>query len=408
MITTQQMKNTKLLTFLISAAILSGVSMGCGQSDLSSSNAINTTITNTLREKTLKDAQWALAQHPETVTASIAERSAGGKHDFYSEGDYWWPDPQNPDGPYIRRDGLTNPDNFVDHRLAMIRFSRIVGTLVSAWKITGEDHYIQHALRHVAAWFIDADTRMNPSLLYAQAIKGHVTGRGIGIIDTIHLIEVAQALRLLEEAGMLDNDFLDATKAWFDEYLTWLTTHPYGIEEMNAKNNHGTCWVMQVAAFAQYTGNREILQLCTNRYKDVLLPQQLAADGSFPLETERTKPYGYSLFNLDAMATICHLLSHDGNNLWEYKTADSLSIQKGIQFMLPYVQDKTLWPYDQDVMYWENWPVAQPFLFLGALAYGDATLLDTWVSLEHNPTEDEVIRNLPLRYPLLWLSFASP
>ena len=402
------MKNTGNLAFLLLATIVCLAYVGCRSAVQSSHNTIEATITNTLQEKTLDDARWALTQQPETVTASIAERSAGGKHDFYSEGDYWWPDPSDSDAPYIRRDGLTNPDNFVAHRLTMIRFSRIVGALVSAWKITGENQYIQHALHHVAAWFIDAGTRMNPSLLYAQAIKGHVTGRGIGIIDTIHLIEVAQALLLLEEAGILDNDFLHATKAWFNDYLTWLTTHPYGIEEMNAKNNHGTCWVMQVAAFAKYTGNQELLQFCTERYKQVLLLQQMASDGSFPLETERTKPYGYSLFNLDAMATICHLLSHDENNLWDYETTDSLSIKKGIQFMLPYVRDKTSWPYGADVMYWENWPVAQPFLFLGAIAYGDTTLLDTWVSLEHNPTEEEVIRNLPLRYPLLWLPAALP
>jgi hypothetical protein len=40
----------------------------------------------------------------------------GGKHDFYSEGDYWWPDEKNPNGPYIQKDGLTNPENFVAHR----------------------------------------------------------------------------------------------------------------------------------------------------------------------------------------------------------------------------------------------------------------------------------------------------
>ena len=33
---------------------------------------------------------------PETVTAQFCERSAGSRHDFYSEGDYWWPDPANP------------------------------------------------------------------------------------------------------------------------------------------------------------------------------------------------------------------------------------------------------------------------------------------------------------------------
>jgi len=33
-----------------------------------------------------------------------------------------------------RRMGMTNPDNFVDHRKAMIRLSRIVGSLASAYK----------------------------------------------------------------------------------------------------------------------------------------------------------------------------------------------------------------------------------------------------------------------------------
>lgn len=389
--------------YTLPAIILTGcLLLSCQSKNQDRINNIPQIITATLQQQTLKDAQWALSQEPETVTASIAERSEGSKHDFYSEGDYWWPDPENQEGPYIRRDGMSNPENFVDHRMAMIRFSRIVGALISAWKITGEEQYIRHALRHVSAWFIDSDTRMNPSLLYAQAIKGRVTGRGIGIIDTIHLVEVAQALMILAEAGQLDEDVLQHTQAWFSDYLIWLTTHPYGIEEMNAKNNHGTCWVMQVAAFAKFADNREVLQQCITRYKTILLPQQMATDGSFPLEIERTKPYGYSLFNLDAMAILCQLLSTSDNNLWQYETADGLSIKKGMHYMLPYVQQKAAWPHGEDVMYWENWPVAQPFLFLGALAYGDTTLLDSWVSLEHGPTEDEVLRNLPLRYPLLW------
>src|SRR3546814_574159 len=129
----------------------------------------------------------------------------------------------------------------------------------------------------------------------------------------------------------------------------------------------------------------------------------MANDGSFPLETARTKPYGYSLFNLDAMAAICQLLSTPTDNLWTYTTAANLSMKKGIHYLVPYLRQKDKWPFAKDVMYWEQWPVAQPFLFLGAIAYHDAVLLDTWVGLDHSPTHNEVIRNLPLRYPLLWL-----
>ena len=360
-------------------------------------------IKQSLQAQVLAEAQWALGEQPLTVTAATSSRSAGGRHDFYSEGDYWWPDPKNVDSPYIQRDGMTNPGNFVAHRLAMIRFSRIVGALASAYKLTGDEKYVHHALKHCKAWFVDTATLMNPNLLYAQAIKGRVTGRGIGIIDTIHLMEVVQGLLAMAKADSMDQQTLASIRNWFAQYLQWLTTHKYGKDEMNAENNHGTCWVMQVAAFAKFTGNRQLLEFCSNRYKTVLLPNQMASDGSFPRELKRTKPYGYSIFNLDAMATICQLLSTSEDDLWKFQTADGRSIKKGIQFLYPYIKTKEKWPYAKDVMYWNEWPVAQPFLLFGALAYQNKGWLQTWQVLDHAPKEEEVIRNLPVRHPLIWV-----
>lgn len=344
-----------------------------------------------------------LSEEPVTITSFIAERSAGDAHDFYSEGDYWWPDPLNPDGAYIRRDGETNPDNFVAHRHAMIRFSSIVGNLTSAYLLTKDEIYVKAVIKHVRAWFIDAETRMRPNLQYAQAIKGIATGRGIGIIDTVHLMEVAQSLLRLEQAGVLPEDVVTGSKKWFSDYLKWMSTHPYGIEEMNAKNNHGTCWVMQAAVFARYVDDKDMIEFCKNRYKQVILPHQMAEDGSFPRETARTKPYGYSLFNLDAMATICQTLSTTTDNLWEFSADRAKNMRKGIEFIFPYVVDKAAWPFAHDVMYWNEWPVAHPFLIFGALQTGNKEWLSVWAELEHFPQTDEVVRNLPVRNPLLWI-----
>lgn len=387
--------NTKLL-FLISVIGLAFVSCsGEGQ--------LKKRVSGLLHAEIITRGNTALTQDPLTITSFIAERSTGNMHDFYSEGDYWWPNPISPDSAYIRHDGETNPDNFVAHRHAMIRFSTLVGDLTSAWIITGDKKYAVQALEHIHAWFIDPETRMNPNLQYAQAIKGIATGRGIGIIDTIHLLEVVQSLILLEEANLLSEEDLTGTKKWFADYLHWLTNHPYGLDEMNAKNNHGTCWVMQVAQFAKYTGNKELTDFCRNRYQTVLLPGQMDADGSFPLELNRTKPYGYSLFNLDAMATICHILSDDTHNLWQYTTADGRNMQKGVAWLFPYIKDKSAWPFEEDVMYWEQWPVAQPALLFSAYDTPNEEYVSVWSALEHYPENDEVIRNLPIRHPLLWL-----
>ncbi len=369
-----------------------------------SDRRINRQTIKLLRTEIIVRADKVLYEKPVTVTAFVCDRSAGGIHDFYSEGDYWWPDPQNPDGPYIQRDGMSNPANFTDHRKMMIRLSQIVGQLASAYKITGDEKYVRQAFIHLKAWFADTSTRMNPSLLYAQAIKGRFTGRGTGIIDTIHFIEVAQSILVMEKAKCVDKQLLSAIKSWFSEYIEWLMTHRYSIDEMNAKNNHATCWVMQVAEFARLTGDEKIVEFCRQRYRDIILPDQMASDGSFPQELRRTKPYGYSLFNLDAMTMVCLILSDKNNDLMNYQTADGRSLRKGIEFLYPFVADKTKWTYSKDVMYWDDWPVAHPFLVFGAYSFGVKSWFDTWKSLDHFPVNEEVIRNLPVRNPVIWMN----
>src|SRR5260370_9919573 len=195
----------------------------------------------------LKAADKYLSEAPVTITSAQSSRSTGGKHDYFSEGDYWWRDPKNPDGPYIQRDGMSNPDNFNTHRQALMRLSVQMPALSAAWLITKQHGYADHAAAHLRAWFVNDKTHMNPSLQYAQAIHGRFTGRGIGIIDTIHLVEVARAIEILKDSPALSMSELGGITQWFTDYLMWLTTSKNGSEEREATNNHGTCWVIQVS-----------------------------------------------------------------------------------------------------------------------------------------------------------------
>lgn len=372
---------------------------GCGEAGTDHRAMVSSTVQDTL----LQMAQINLEAAPTTVTASFCERSAGGLHDFYSEGDYWWPDPQNPDSPYVRRDGMTNPANFTSHRKAMIRFSEIVGNLTSAYLITQDRQYATAALRHVNAWFVEEETRMSPHLLYAQAIKGRHTGRGIGIIDAIHLMEVVQSMRILNRENLIEAQELAAMKNWVSEFATWLTTHPYGIDEMVHPNNHGTCWNMQVGLYALFTDNDSLLNQCRDNYRHTLLPNQLGEDGSYPLELARTKPYGYSLFNLDAMVMNCLILSDDTHDLWSVTTEAGASINNSLNYMAPYVADKSIWPLPPDVMYWDNWPIAHPAFLFGGFHFGREDWVELWELNKHVLEVEEVKRNVPIRNPLLWM-----
>ncbi len=356
------------------------------------------------RARVLKAANQYLLEGPITITSSHSPRSAGGMHDFFSEGDYWWPDPQNPKGPYVQRDGMSNPNNFNEHRRALMRLSVQVPALVAAWRLTKKDRYAKHAARHLHAWFVDPSTRLNPNLQYAQAVHGRFTGRGIGIIDTIHLVEVARAIEVLKDSSALPMTELGGITQWFTDYLVWITTSRNGIEEREAKNNHATCWVMQVAAFAHLTGDQRLLDFCRDRFKTVIVPNQIAVDGSLPQELRRTKPYGYSLFNLEAMATICQILSTAGHNLWTFQTADGRGLQRAMEYMTVFIRDKKRWPLNPDVMYDSEWPMRQNSLLFAGLALQRPDYLELWKTLPADSRVEEVIRNFFVRQPVLWVS----
>jgi len=193
----------------------------------------------------------------------------------------------------------------------------------------------------------------------------------------------------------------DATRRWFADYLEWLTTDRYGTDERDTTNNHATCWVMQVAAFAKYTHNRALMQDCRTRYKTVLL-QQMAPDGSFPRELARTKPYGYSLFNLEAMATICQILSIPEDDLWTFELPDGRGMRKAMAYMAPYIRDKKTWPKPPDVMYDAHWPMRQSSLLFAGVALKQPEYLELWSRLPADSDVEEVVRNFFIRQPLLW------
>lgn len=353
------------------------------------------------RGRILAAATRYLQDQPVTVTTARSERSAGGIHDYYSEGDYWWPDPKNPGGPYIRRDGMSNPANFNSHREAMVRLSLIVPALAAAWELTGERKYADHAGRHLRAWFVDPATRMNPSLQYAQAISGITKGRGIGIIDTLHLVEPARAATLLMRAGALAS--AKKIQNWFADYLMWMRTSKNGQEERDAKNNHGSCWILQAGEFARFTQNSEVMTWCRDRFKTVLVPNQIAPNGSLPLELARTKPYSYSLFDMDVLCGIAQSLSTQTDDLWSFSTSDGRGLRKLMEFMYPYIKNRGAWPFAHDVEHFTDFPVRNPALLFSGIAYRQQDYIALWKTLNPDPVVPEVIRNFPIRQPLLWL-----
>jgi hypothetical protein len=356
------------------------------------------------RERILQAASAALALPPVTITKDSARFSEGGPHDYYSNGDYWWPDPTKTNGlPYIQRDGQTNPENFNQHRLALRQLRDAVAALGAAYEITGDDRYAAKAAELLHVFFLDPATRMNPNLKYAQAIPGVSPGRGVGIIDTLHLIEVPPAIDAMQKSPAFPPETLAGMKQWFRDYTGWMLTSKNGNDEAKAKNNHAVAFWLQVAASARFTGDEARLAECRRQFKEVFVPNQMAADGSFPLELKRTKPYAYSIFQLDNMTTLCQVLSTPQDNLWSFELPDGRGIRKAVAYLQPFLADKSKWPLKPDVQAWDGWPARQSFLLFAGLAFDEPKYLALWKKLRPDPSDDEVQRNIAITQPVLWL-----
>ena len=337
----------------------------------------------------------------ETITAFRTKRSPGGLHDYFSQADYFWPNPKDPDGPYVNRDGQSNPDNFNDHRKAMIALSVQMPALTAAWLLTGDRASGRHACEHLKAWFVTAGTRMNPNLEYSQGVHGVSTGRNYGIIDTLHLVEVARAAGIVRPLLSAAEDA--AVKDWFRSYLGWMKTSDKGVKERDTLNNHATCWALQAAEFARLVGDGETRHQVHRQYTDVLLPGQLGVDGSFPKELARTKPYSYSIFNFDVMTALGESLKGVGEDALTLKLSDGRGICKAAEFLYPFLKDKSTWPYAKDVEHFDALPVRSPGLLFAGLACSREEYLTLWKTMNPDPADREIIRNYPVRQPLLWV-----
>ena len=296
----------------------------------------------------VKRADVMLAFKPVSVMDKKDLPPSGDKHDFMSLAPYWWPDPAKSDGlPYIRKDGVVNPEvkNYPDKE-QMPKMCENVYWLSLAWHYTGRDAYAAHAAKLMRTWFLDTATRMNPNMKYGQAVKGVTEGRAEGLIETRHFLFALEGIQLLKGSKHWTAADQAGMQAWVRAFLDWMQTHPIGIDERNARNNHGIWYEAQRLGYAQYLGDKA-LAASVLRDAQARLNREQVADGSFPLELARTTSKGYSVFVMHAFSVIGELSRRSGEDFWSYAGPKGASMRRGMDFLLPYLSGKSAWTYPQ-------------------------------------------------------------
>jgi hypothetical protein len=292
------------------------------------------------------DAEKQVKAGPWSVTTDRPSNLVLDSHDYYSEAPYWWPNPDNPAGPYIRKDGQTNPDRFLANKTALNAMADAVFSLGAAAYFLDEPRYAKRAAIVINRWFVNPATRMDPSLDYAQAVRGVNDGRGAGTIDGRVFIRVVQGLELLAQSGEWDPRQQAAVKKWFEDYLRWLTESRNADDEKHAGNNHSTWWTAQAAAVATFVDNQAAAHAAFDFYRDHIFPAQIRPDGSAPREEARTKSLWYSAFNVEGMTLICRMAQIQGVDLWSIRSRNA-TIATVVDYLQPYLSDPHKWAKEQ-------------------------------------------------------------
>ncbi|MBD3377673.1 alginate lyase [candidate division KSB1 bacterium] len=301
-----------------------------------------------------KQADRALTNGPWSVMDKPFTPPSGDKHDYMSIGPYWWPNPDTEDGlPYVRRDGLTNPERNAYDRIPLAKMTSSVSTLALAYYFTDHQPYASHASMLLRTWFLDEETHMNPHLEYGQAIPGRTKGRGIGIIDSRRFAHIADAIGLIEFSGSWTIKDQEGMEKWFGNYLNWLLNSDHGRDEASKKNNHGTFYDILTSHLALFVNNKRVAKEILGQVPQKRIAVQIEPDGSQPLELSRTRAFTYSSLNLQGLFRAALLAEHVGLDLWHFRTPDGRSLKAALDFLIPFALQEKEWPY-QMIRGWED------------------------------------------------------
>lgn len=293
------------------------------------------------------EADAALSKPAPTVTEKKTLPVGNDVHDYMSLAIYFWPDPSKPDGkPYMNRDGEVNRKEVNEYDAPRKdRMIIAVRAMAMAYYLTDDEKYAEGAARYLRTWFLDESTRMNPNLDHAQFVPGSNEGRSFGIIETRGFVQLVDSVILLDGSAAWTAADREGVRTWMNTFVDWLQTSKNGREEVNASNNHGEWYDMQLAGLARYLGRDDVVLRVVSENGPKRIADQVAPDGSLPKELTRTRSLHYSLFAIDAWVQLAEIGNSSGFDLYHFQTPDGRGLKAALDFMTPFVLGDKKWEH---------------------------------------------------------------
>jgi hypothetical protein len=311
-------------------------------------------------------AQQALERGTQVVTEKTTLPPSGDPRDYWHAAPYWWPDPNTPDGlPYIRKDGERVPGTELyesgSEKYDRSRLQRVFDdsfSLALASYFFDEEKYAEAGVRVLERFFLDPAEGMHPHLKFAQVRRGHNRDMGAasGLIETKDIYYFLDAVRLLKMSGSLTTQSESTFRQWLGNFLDWLLNSEQGKEERLAKNNHGTCYDLQVGSIATYLGEHQVVFDTIARAQS-RITVQFAPSGEQPKEVSRKNALHYCCFNLQSWINLAEFASRSGMDFWRYRAPSGAGLKVAAGWLLSRTENQ--WPIDQAKSFDANrlWPI---------------------------------------------------
>ena len=301
-------------------------------------------------KKIVRKADEIVGQKPVAVTDKTKCLS-GDIHNYESLATYYWPDPDNPGGPYIPKDGYTNPETKQYDFQRLLQLNENCTYLSKAFFLTGDTKYHDWLCHQLDTWFLSRETRMNADMEYSQFIPGRNKNKGMpgGVLDAYRLVDVMESVLLADQMKSIGRSRRKALRRWFNALGGWMVSSPNGQKASQMANNHAIAYNGTLLEIALFTGNKTLRDGAIQRFVQNV-ESQIDEDGKMPRELSRTKAFTYSIFNLSHIAEVCSMIRNSGQDL---PVSTVNRIRKSARYLSSFVGKKETFPY-KEIEKWET------------------------------------------------------
>ena len=261
------------------------------------------------------------------VTDKTVPSPTGNVHDYYSIAPHY-------SAAGLKYDGYTDDQE-------RVRKSRDADAFRNfAWRfyacavggaLLEQPEYSQKAAKLLKAWFVDTDTRMNPSIRHAQVIPGSDEINEIGVVEFRQLVNVASAVRLLQSQGALEEGLFEAVREWIQQFLDDCANLGIREKALQRNNNIGT-WSAALFGTLDLFCNRYSRAFSIGFHASERLGQQLGPFSVQINEVGRAKPLHYNLFNLAAWFNLLRFGLEFGIDVSTFSGVHNESLKNALAF----------------------------------------------------------------------------